>query len=88
MGRRPALGRRVLEAVHRSQTLSVDSLSRAGENRDAVAAVAQHQQQFEQSQAQNQSRVRAVAGQVRLLTALATLWQRWRTTRATAPPRR
>jgi methyl-accepting chemotaxis protein len=67
------LRERIVHAVDRSQSLSSDSLSRAGQHGQAVAALAQHQARFEEAQAQNQMRVRAVAEQVRQLTPLAAL---------------
>jgi len=67
------LRERIMEAVNRSQALSADSLTRAGQHGLAVATLAQHQARFEESQAQNQERVRAVAEQVRQLTPLASL---------------
>ena len=67
------LRERIVHAVDRSQSLSSDSLSRAGQHGQAVAALAEHQARFEEAQAQNQMRVRAVAEQVRQLTPLAAL---------------
>ena len=70
-----ALGLRqhIVQAVERSQHLSADSLARAGQHGQAVASLAEHQAAFEAAQSQNQSRVRAVADQVRQLTPLASL---------------
>lgn len=67
------LRERILEAVQRSQSLSSDSLDRAGQHGQAVASLAEHQSQFEQAQQRNQSRVLAVAQRVRDLTPVATL---------------
>lgn len=67
------LRERILEAVSRSQSLSSDSLSRAGEHGRAVATLAEHQQRFEAQQAENLGRVREVAERVRQLTPLAAL---------------
>lgn len=67
------LRRRIVEAVERSQSLSSDSLDRAGEHGEAVKSLALHQRTFAEVQAQNQGRVRAVADQVRALQPLATL---------------
>lgn len=67
------LRERILEAVTRSQSLSSDSLSRAGEHGRAVATLAEHQQRFEAQQAENLGRVREVAERVRQLTPLAAL---------------
>jgi len=64
---------RIMEAVERSQALSADSLSSAGQHGAAVASLAEHQTQFEQAQSENQGRVRAVAERVRQLTPLAAL---------------
>ncbi|NHK98332.1 methyl-accepting chemotaxis protein [Rubrivivax benzoatilyticus] len=67
------LRERILEAVSRSQALSSDSLSRAGEHGRAVASLARHQEDFEARQAENLGRVREVAERVRQLTPLAAL---------------
>lgn len=67
------LRERILEAVRRSQSLSADSLGRAGQHGQAVASLAVHEEKFEAQRAQNQDRVRAVAEQVRQLTPLAAL---------------
>ena len=67
------LRERIMHAVERSQSLSSDSLDRAGQHGQAVSTLAQHQQTFEAAQAANQVRVRAVAEQVRQLTPLAAL---------------
>lgn len=67
------LRQQIMHAVHKSQSLSSDSLDRAGQHGQAVAALAGHQRAFEATQAQHQERVRAVAEQVRLLTPLACL---------------
>lgn len=67
------LRERVLEAVHRSQALSTDSLDRAGEHGRAVSALAEHQHAFQAQHSRNLGRVRAVAEQVRQLTPLAVL---------------
>lgn len=64
---------RIHEAVRRSQSLSADSLGRAGQHGQAVAALAEHEHQFEAQRATNQERVRAVAEQVRQLTPVAAL---------------
>lgn len=61
----------ILAAVERSQSLSSDSLDRAGRHGQAVAALAQHQQRAEAAQAEHQGRVRAVAERVRQLRPLA-----------------
>lgn len=68
-----ALRERIVHAVQRSQSLSADSLDRAGQHGQSVSTLAQHQQAFEQAQLANQARVRAVAEQVRQLTPLAAL---------------
>lgn len=68
-----ALRERIVHAVARSQSLSADSMNRAGQHGQSVSALAQHQQAFEQAQLANQARVRAVADQVRQLTPLAAL---------------
>lgn len=62
---------RIVEAVRRSESLSSDSLDRAGRHGEAVATLAQHQRRAEQAQAENQGRVRAVAERVRALRPLA-----------------
>lgn len=67
------LRERIMGAVDRSQALSADSLSRAGQHGQAVASLAQHQHRFEEAQAENQGRVRAVADKVRQLTPLVAL---------------
>jgi methyl-accepting chemotaxis protein len=67
------LRERILVAVERSQALSSDSLDRAGQHGQAVSTLAQHQQRFEVSQAENQDRVRAVAGKVRGLAPLVEM---------------
>jgi methyl-accepting chemotaxis protein len=53
----------VLEAVGRSQSLSSDSLSRAGQHGQAVQSLAQHQAVFEAGQVAHQGRVRAPKAQ-------------------------
>ena len=68
-----SLQTKIHAAVGRSQALSSDSLSRAGQHGQAVATLAKHQQVIEAQQAANQQRVRAVAVQVRQLTPLAAL---------------
>ena len=72
-GNSERLRSRIVEAVGRSQSLSSDSLSRAGEHSHAVQALAEHQARFESAQRANQGRVRAAAEQVRQLTPLAAL---------------
>jgi len=72
-GNAHALRERIMGAVERSQALSSDSLSRAGQHGEAVATLAEHQHKFEDAQVENQSRVRAVAEKVRQLTPLAAL---------------
>ncbi len=67
------LRERIVEAVRRSQALSSDSLSRAGEHGRAVATLAEHQLRAEEQQRSNLERVGAVAEQVRQLMPLATL---------------
>lgn len=67
------LRERIMHAVNRSQALSADSLSRAGQHGQAVTALAEHQARFEEAQTHNHGRVRAVAEQVRQLTPLASL---------------
>jgi hypothetical protein len=64
---------RIVQAVQRSQAMSADSVARAGQNSQAVEALAQHQQEFESTQSDYKSRVQAVAQQVRQLTPLAAL---------------
>ncbi|MEK8052380.1 methyl-accepting chemotaxis protein [Ideonella sp. DXS22W] len=64
---------RIIEAVRRSQSLSAESLGRAGQHGQAVASLAEHEAKFEAQRAQNQDRVRAVADQVRQLTPVASL---------------
>ncbi|GCL62003.1 hypothetical protein AQPW35_10840 [Rubrivivax pictus] len=68
-----SLQTKIHAAVGRSQALSTDSLSRAGQHGQAVASLAEHQQALETVQAENQQRVGAVAERVRQLTPLATL---------------
>ncbi|MDT7835972.1 methyl-accepting chemotaxis protein [Aquabacterium sp. OR-4] len=68
-----ALRESILEAVRRSESLSADSLGRAGQHGQAVASLAEHEHKYEAQRAQNQARVRAVAEQVRQLTPVATL---------------
>lgn len=67
------LRERILEAVRRSQSLSAESLGRAGQHGQAVASLAEHEAKFEAQRAENQGRVRAVADQVRQLTPVAAL---------------
>ncbi len=68
-----ALHERVQQAVQRSQAMSSDSVSRAGQHSVAIDALAQHQREFETTQRAYQERVQAVAQQVRQLTPLAAL---------------
>ncbi len=67
------LRERVVHAVERSQSLSSDSMSRAGEHGQAVAGLAETQKQFEAARQASQERVREVADKVRQLTPLAAL---------------
>jgi len=68
-----ALHDRVQQAVQRSQAMSSDSVSRAGQHSVAIDTLAQHQRAFESTQQTYQTRVQAVAQQVRQLTPLAAL---------------
>ena len=68
-----SLQTKIHAAVGRSQALSSDSLSRAGQHGQAVAALAEHQQALESVQGENQQRVGAVAERVRQLMPLASL---------------
>lgn len=66
-----ALRERIVESVNKSQTLSTDSLSKAGRDSASVTRLADHQREFEVIRNNSLSRVRSVASQVRHLTPLA-----------------
>lgn len=67
------LHNRIVAAVSRSEELSSDSLSQAGQHAAAVSQLAKHQQVFEQTRQSLLERVRASADQVRHLTPLAEM---------------
>lgn len=64
------LRERIVEAVQRSQSLSTESLDRAGRHGVAISTLAEHQARFEAAQRENHQRVRAVADRVRDLEPL------------------
>jgi methyl-accepting chemotaxis protein len=66
-----ALRERIMASVSKSQTLSSDSLSKAGRDSASVSRLADHQREFEVIRNNSLARVRSVADQVRHLTPLA-----------------
>lgn len=66
-----ALRERIMASVNKSQSLSSDSLNKAGRDSASVTRLADHQREFEVLRNNSLSRVRSVATQVRHLTPLA-----------------
>lgn len=66
-----ALRERILASVSKSQSLSHDSLNKAGRDSASVSRLADHQHEFETIRNNSLERVRTVAQQVRHLTPLA-----------------
>lgn len=68
-----ALRANIVEAVERSHSLSAESLASADRHGEAVAALGEHQHQFDRQQQENQARVGAVAERVRRLVPLVAM---------------